>query len=237
MLAQAAPSAHQRRALATTAAAAPAPCRPAPPRRAAAVRARAASQSKVNKRGKVASRPGPQSSGSKQARDERLARRLQQDDNNYAGGVEDDASPSAAPLAADAAPVDPSLDAGAAAASSPAAPSPASSSSVPSSTPQVVVDRMFRRIIVSAGVPVLLGLAMLPVFYYARVVAKLEWLPPWLVYVASGGAFGGGLLGITYGILSTSWEPRREGSALGFDEFKANVALLASRRGGGSGQR
>ena len=196
----------------------------APRRAAAAARPTVAvgAQQKVNKRGKVASRPGPQSGPSpKQAREERQLRRLEQQQQQQEQPVAGDV---------DSAPVDPSLDAAAAESSSSSSSSSARAPSGPSTTPQVVVDRMFRRMIVSAGVPVLLGLMMLPVFWYARVVAKIEWLPPWLVYLASGTMFGGGLLGITYGILSTSWEPRREGSALGFDEFKANVALLVSRR-------
>jgi hypothetical protein len=200
-----------------------APAAPATPRL-ATVAVRAQAGQKVNKRGKVASRPGPQNSRkeeAKQIREQRQVRRLQ-------GDVDDDAQPTSTttPLAADAAPVDPSL---------PSSSSPPSSSAVasgPGTTPQVVVDRMFRRMLVSAGAPVLLALALLPCFYYTRVVMKLEY-PPWLVYLVQGALFGGGLLGITYGILSTSWEPRREGSALGFDEFKANVALLLSRRNGG----
>jgi hypothetical protein len=37
-----------------------------------------------------------------------------------------------------------------------------------------------------------------------QVVQKLEY-PLWVVYVTQATMFGGGLLGITYGILSTSW--------------------------------
>jgi len=197
-----------------TASASPAPGAPRLARSAAVV-VRAA-QEKVNKRGKVASRPGTQPSPKEQAkvlREQRQANRLA-----------DAAAPaSVADADADAAPVDPSLDDTAARSSPPAAASP-----LASSTPQVVVDRMFRRMLVSAGAPVLLGLLLLPAFWYARVVAKIEY-PPWLVYLTQGVFFGGGLLGITYGILSTSWEPRREGSALGFEEFKANVAVMTNK--------
>ena len=35
-----------------------------------------------------------------------------------------------------------------------------------------------------------------------------------------------GLLGITYGIMSASWEPDKEGSNLGIDEFKTNFARV-----------
>lgn len=64
-------------------------------------------------------------------------------------------------------------------------------------------------------------------------VLKLEY-PIWVVYIASALTFGGGLLGITYGILSTSWDPRREGSALGWTELQANLAVLLNRNKEGS---
>ncbi len=38
-----------------------------------------------------------------------------------------------------------------------------------------------------------------------------------------------GLLGISYGILSTSWDPRREGSLSGVTEFKANLPIVLDR--------
>lgn len=39
--------------------------------------------------------------------------------------------------------------------------------------------------------------------------------PMWIVYVSQNLTFGGGLLGITYGIMSTSWDPSREGTVCG----------------------
>lgn len=35
--------------------------------------------------------------------------------------------------------------------------------------------------------------------------------------------------GITYGALSASWDPTREGSLLGWTEFRANLPLFLSR--------
>jgi hypothetical protein len=52
-----------------------------------------------------------------------------------------------------------------------------------------------------------------------QVVQKIEY-PIWVVYVTQAMMFGGGLLGISYGILSTSWDPRREGSKLGWTELQ-----------------
>ena len=64
---------------------------------------------------------------------------------------------------------------------------------------------------------------------HQKVVAKLEF-PLWIVYVSQAGLFGGGLMGITYGVLSTSWDPRREGSFWGWTEFRANLGVLLERR-------
>ena len=170
------------------------------------------------------------------------------------------------------------------------------SSAVPRSTPQAVVDRMFKRMIACAGIPVATGILLLVMFYYLKassgiaalanspgrhcscaspgkgllkwhsppvtgswnrlvalpvdcqegsvlqanaclsprypgaqlsavlitpacaavachvqVVQKVEF-PMWIVYGSQNLMFGGGLLGITYGIMSTSWDPTREGS-------------------------
>lgn len=47
--------------------------------------------------------------------------------------------------------------------------------------------------------------------HHVQVVQKVEF-PMWIVYGSQNLMFGGGLLGITYGIMSTSWDPTREGS-------------------------
>lgn len=91
-----------------------------------------------------------------------------------------------------------------------------------------VNDRMFRRMVTFAGVPIVAGLALLPAFYYLKKVAGVD-LPNWVVYAVQSVAWGGGLLGITYGIVSSSWDPNREGSALGWDEAKANLGALVER--------
>lgn len=49
--------------------------------------------------------------------------------------------------------------------------------------------------------------------------------------IAQNIIWGGGLLGITYGIVSTSWDPTRDGSLLGWEEFKANLPVLLNRNG------
>uniref|UniRef100_A0A061R7N3 Protein chloroplastic-like n=1 Tax=Tetraselmis sp. GSL018 TaxID=582737 RepID=A0A061R7N3_9CHLO len=99
-------------------------------------------------------------------------------------------------------------------------------------TPTEITDNMLQRIVIFAGVPVFVGFLMFPAFYYLKVAKGID-LPTWVVYLATGLAFGGGLFGISYGVLSASWDPRRKGSALGLTEFRANLPILLEqmRRG------
>ncbi|KAF8063793.1 PAM68 [Scenedesmus sp. PABB004] len=169
---------------------------------------------KVNKRGKVSSRPGPGSAALEEAQ-------------QLVAGQQ--AQPAAAPAAAAPAAAQQAQQAQQApAAQQQAQQAPAAAQASVSETPQVVVDRMFRRVLTFAGAPVALGVVLFPLFWYLKVVAKVEY-PLWVVYVTQATMFGGGLLGITYGILSTSWDPRREGTALGWTELQANLPILLSR--------
>lgn len=54
-------------------------------------------------------------------------------------------------------------------------------------------------------------------------------LPMGTAYVVSSSVFGVGLLGITYGAMSASWVENMEGSKLGWNEFKANLAATMGR--------
>jgi len=164
---------------------------------------------KVNDRGKVSSRPGaPSVKGSRRRQDEASSNQIQSTDD--------------VPTAATATPAPPSTSAAAKPEAEPQMPMRRME------TPQVVVDRMFGRMIACAGLPVAVGLLLLPVFYVLK-VAQGDDFPIWVVYISQLLTFGGGLFGITYGILSTSWDPTREGSVLGWEEFKANLPLLLNR--------
>ena len=88
--------------------------------------------------------------------------------------------------------------------------------------PEIVNQRMLGRIILCAGLPTFTGFALFPFFYWLRIAQGIK-VPLPLVYGVQFLTFGGGLMGITYGILSASWDPRRDGSWLGLDEFKENV--------------
>lgn len=97
--------------------------------------------------------------------------------------------------------------------------------------PEVVTNRMLKRIAIFAGSPVLVGMLLFPLFYYVKKVQGID-LPVWAVYIVQTTIFGGGLLGISYGIISTSFDERREGSFLGWNEFKANLPQVLSSFGG-----
>jgi hypothetical protein len=91
--------------------------------------------------------------------------------------------------------------------------------------PQVVSERMIRRVVVFSGLPTFLGLSSFGINYYLLARHLLE-LPPYFTLVESFGLFGLGFVGISYGVLSASWEPDRQGSLLGAKEFKINLGIL-----------
>jgi Photosynthesis affected mutant 68 len=88
--------------------------------------------------------------------------------------------------------------------------------------PQVVADRMLRRIVGFAGVP----LGTLFAFFAAYFVAKYKYdvsVIPVVVATTTLGCIATAGVGISYGIMSSSWDEDTEGSKLGFDEVKVNV--------------
>ena len=92
--------------------------------------------------------------------------------------------------------------------------------------PQQVTDRMLKRITIFSGVPLLFGFSTGPIFYGLKVFAHAD-VAPWQFFLASTATFGAALVGITYGVLSASWEPQREGTFWGLEEFKTNIPILA----------
>lgn len=94
--------------------------------------------------------------------------------------------------------------------------------------PEQITNRMLKRIALFSGGPIVFGMLLFPLFYYIKKVQGID-LPVWAVYIVQTGVFGGGLLGISYGIISASWDPQREGSLLGWNEFQANLPLVLNR--------
>lgn len=90
--------------------------------------------------------------------------------------------------------------------------------------PKEVSDRMGRRMFVFAGIPTLLGILVFPISY-SLIKSGVD-LPHVAVILVSMGFLGLGVLGITYGGLSASWDLGRKGSLLGFAEAKINFQRL-----------
>jgi hypothetical protein len=91
--------------------------------------------------------------------------------------------------------------------------------------PDAVSKRMVRRMAAFCGVPTALGISSFFASYLA-VTQGVE-LPTSAVLLVSLGLFGLGVAGLTYGVLSSSWEDE-PGSLLGFSEFRTNFGRMTS---------
>ncbi|XP_038974814.1 protein PAM68, chloroplastic-like [Phoenix dactylifera] len=98
--------------------------------------------------------------------------------------------------------------------------------------PEVVTNRMMRRMGFSVGIPLAFGLLFFPFFYYLKVVSKID-VPTWIPFLVSFFFFGSALLGVSYGIVSASWDPLREGSLLGWNEARRNWPVFWQSLWGG----
>lgn len=92
--------------------------------------------------------------------------------------------------------------------------------------PEVVSQRMIRRVAAFCGIPTFLGIASLVVSYLLVTLAHIQ-LPPIAVLLVNMGLFGLGVVGITYGVLSASWDVERPGNIIGLDEFSTNWGRMA----------
>jgi len=104
-------------------------------------------------------------------------------------------------------------------------PSRAPRSKAPQGIPEVVTKRMAKRMTVFCGVPTLLGLSTFPISYFVVFQNGIE-LPNVAVLLASLGCLGLGVLGLSYGVLSASWDEALPGTKLGWQEFRLNCGRL-----------
>ena len=90
-----------------------------------------------------------------------------------------------------------------------------------SSIPKVVANRMARRIAFTTGIPTISGMGVFIGSYFliSKGIAEIS---PTLTLVSSAMCFLVGLLGLSYGILSASWD-FNPGSFLGFENIKPNI--------------
>ncbi|XP_047154920.1 protein PAM68, chloroplastic isoform X1 [Vigna umbellata] len=99
--------------------------------------------------------------------------------------------------------------------------------------PEIVTNRMMNRMAVSVGIPLGIGLLFFPFFYYLKVGLKID-VPTWVPFIVSFFFFGSALLGVSYGIVSSSWDPLREGSFWGWNEAQKNWPVFWQSLRGGS---
>ncbi len=118
--------------------------------------------------------------------------------------------------------------------SSPAKPTPSQSegkrtpiSKEDRAIPKAVSDRMVRRMALFSGIPTAMG--MLTFIGSYGIITLTEFpLPNIAVVLTSMGCFGLGVLGLSYGALSASWEPDTPGTKLGWQEFTTNFGRLTA---------
>lgn len=105
----------------------------------------------------------------------------------------------------------------------------------PGTIPEVVSKRMVQRMALFSGVPTGLGMFSFVGFYW---IVSHDWLevPTYIVFAVSLLLFGLGVLGLSYGVLSTSWEEDQPGSWWGWQEFKLNFSRTVTALRSGSSE-
>lgn len=91
--------------------------------------------------------------------------------------------------------------------------------------PERVAQRMGKRMLPFVGIPLFGSFASFIGFWYLATFKDMEFQPS-VVATTSFAFLAIGLLGITYSVMSASWDDDREGSDLGVDEFQKNVESL-----------
>lgn len=93
--------------------------------------------------------------------------------------------------------------------------------------PEAVSQRMVRRMALFCGIPTALGMLSFVVCYF---IVINEWfdLPTIAVVFVSMGFFGLGVIGLSYGILSASWDENSDGTFWGTQEFSTNLGRMLS---------
>lgn len=93
------------------------------------------------------------------------------------------------------------------------------------SIPEKVALRMGSRMLSFVGIPLFGGMAAFVGFWYISTYKNVE-IEPIVVAITTITLLVAGLAGITYSVMSASWDPDEDGSAVGIDEFKSNVESI-----------
>jgi hypothetical protein len=95
------------------------------------------------------------------------------------------------------------------------------------SIPDAVSKRMVRRMALLCGIPSVLGISTFLVSYFLVTQVGLKF-PHVAVVLVSMGFFGLGVLGLSYGVLSASWDEEIPGTLLGWQEFTTNLGRMTA---------
>ena len=90
-----------------------------------------------------------------------------------------------------------------------------------SGIPKYVADRMARRIFFTAGIPTIMGMSVFVVSYII-VTRNIAEIPPSSTIAISALFFILGLAGLSFGILSASWD-KEPGSFFGIENIPMNI--------------
>lgn len=90
--------------------------------------------------------------------------------------------------------------------------------------PKVVANRMARRVVFTTGLPTLSGMGVF-IVSYILIIKGITDVPPAITLASSALCFLIGLIGLSYGILSASWDDS-PGSLLGFENIQPNIERM-----------
>ena len=90
-----------------------------------------------------------------------------------------------------------------------------------SAIPKEVANRMARRIVITTGIPTVSGMSVF-VISYLLISRGIADIAPAITLLASASCFLIGLFGLSYGILSASWD-EASGSLLGIENIGPNI--------------
>jgi len=96
---------------------------------------------------------------------------------------------------------------------------------VAAAIPEKVAQRMGKRMLPFVGIPLFGVMGTFVTFWYLATYKDLQFQTG-LVATSTIVVLLLGLLGITYSVMSASWDPEREGSLIGLDEFEKNVGNI-----------
>ena len=91
----------------------------------------------------------------------------------------------------------------------------------PNGIPKYVADRMAKRIFFTAGIPTVMGMSVF-IISYIIVTKNIAEIPPSSTIAISALFFLLGLGGLSYGILSASWD-KEPGSFFGIENIPLNI--------------